>query len=346
MIFAIVGAVLVPLIMYVAQEVIEGTINSVAARVADALNSIAPSVDIPAVGFDLLLQRRIHRRRADRGPGAAEGHRRRAQFRHGVGAQRLGVRSGQRDSGRPRYAQRGPDGARRSAGPHRPGGVWCPLGSNRPARLQRAVPLRRLPVHLRRAEPGSAGRTGDPQPVRILFGDPFKESKRIYGVRTNEGRWAAVQAVEVTLALIRFRYITWEKALATVQIVGGFDCPTRQFVNFGEVAKPGSAVFVRRGAGRGAGRHGRHATTGSVRFLPRRGARCGAARGGGQGRRPDCRCDPGTAPDRSTHRHVRRRVRVAETPAGPIRRQDSRFRDRPEGRVAAQRHRVARPVAT
>jgi len=80
--------------------------------------------------------------------------------------------------------------------------------------------------------------------VIALFGNPFKESLRIYGVRTNEARWAAVQAVDVTLDHIRFRYITWEKPLATVQIVGGFTCPPGIFGNFGEVAKPGSAVFV------------------------------------------------------------------------------------------------------
>ena len=81
-------------------------------------------------------------------------------------------------------------------------------------------------------------------PFGLFTGDPFTESLRIYGVRTNEGRWAAIQAVDVTLDHIRFRYITWEKPLAAVQIIGGFTCPPSVFGTFGEVAKPGSAVFV------------------------------------------------------------------------------------------------------
>jgi hypothetical protein len=63
-------------------------------------------------------------------------------------------------------------------------------------------------------------------------------------VRTNEGRWATVQAIDVTLHHIRFRYITWEKPLSAVHIVGGFTCPPSVFGTFGDTAKPGSAVFV------------------------------------------------------------------------------------------------------
>ena len=51
----IVGGVLVPLITYIAQEVIEGTINAVAQHITDALNSIAPTIEVPAVGFNLLF---------------------------------------------------------------------------------------------------------------------------------------------------------------------------------------------------------------------------------------------------------------------------------------------------
>ena len=44
-----------PLITYIAQEVIEGTINAVAQHITDALNSIAPTIEVPAVGFNLLF---------------------------------------------------------------------------------------------------------------------------------------------------------------------------------------------------------------------------------------------------------------------------------------------------
>ena len=62
-------------------------------------------------------------------------------------------------------------------------------------------------------------------------------------MRTNEGRWAAIQAVEVTDEAIRFRYITWEKAQATVQITGAFTCDVVGGP-LGGVATAGTAVFV------------------------------------------------------------------------------------------------------
>jgi len=82
-------------------------------------------------------------------------------------------------------------------------------------------------------------------PFGMFSGNPFDETRQIYGVRTNEGRWAAVQAVNVTLEHIVFRYITWEKALASVQIIGGFECPKTALGSFGEVAELGSPAFVR-----------------------------------------------------------------------------------------------------
>ena len=47
-----------------------------------------------------------------------------------------------------------------------------------------------------------------------LFGiDAYQESLRIYGVRTNEGRFAAVSAIEVTDDYVRLRYRTYEKRM-------------------------------------------------------------------------------------------------------------------------------------
>ena len=347
-IFAIVGAVLVPLIMYVAQEVIEGTINSVAARVADALNSIAPSVDIPAVGFDLIFsdafiddvqivgQVRPRDTAVVRSSGTVS-------VPSGAAFDLDSGTVGARDMpsgdltvlGGPldrtvravcgaRWARTGLrdfNGLFRSAVyPYTyaaPNPVpLAELATLNPFGVVYRRPVQGNQAHLRRAHQrrpvgGGAGRGGDAcahqVPVHHLGEGADHGADR---------RWFRLP-----------------------------DKAVRQLRRGGQTGFCGVRPLA--GAGRVGRRHGRHATTGSLRFVPRCGARCDAARGSGQGRRPDCRCDSRTTPDRSTHRHVRRRVRVAETPTGPIRCQDSRFRDGPEGeRGSSTAPSWPRPVAT
>ena len=243
-IYVIVGAVLVPLIMYLAEEIIEGTINSVAAHITDALNQLLVPIDIPAVGFNLIfsdariddVQIGCQIRPIDTAPVRSAGT--------------VTVPNGSAfdlDSG--------------SVGPRdMPSGDIAVVGAALSRTVQSVCGARWARAGLRDFDglyrAAVYGYTYDaPNPIPladmavinpfgIFTGDPFKESLRIYGVRTNEARWAAIQAVDVTLDHIRFRYITWEKPLAAVQIVGGFTCPPSVFANFGEVAKPGSAVFV------------------------------------------------------------------------------------------------------
>ncbi len=342
-IYAVVGAVLVPLIMYLATEVIEGTINSVAEHIADALNQIAPAVDIPAVGFDLIFSDAFiddvqivgQVRPRDTAVVRCSGT---ASVPSGAAFDLDTGQVGARDmpSG-DLLVTGGPlDRTVRSMC----GARWARTGLRDFAALSRAAVY---PYTYTAPNPVPLAELANLNPFGVVFGDPFTETKRIYGVRSNEGRWAAVQAVEVTLDRIVFRYITWEKALATVQIVGGFNCPTRTFVTFGEVSKPGSAVFVRSPA-LGTVR-GTPVTTGvsgqadpCVSF--RDAVRDGDA--GVAGRRFYRRGDTRAAPHRPTHRHVRRRIRVGSASQGPIRRQDSRIRQGPESGVAAQRHRAVR----
>ena len=244
-IYAVVGAVLVPLIMYLATEVIEGTINSVAEHIADALNQIAPAVDIPAVGFDLIFSDAFiddvqivgQVRPRDTAVVRCSGT---ASVPSGAAFDLDTGQVGARDmpSG-DLLVTGGPlDRTVRSMC----GARWARTGLRDFTALYRAAVY---PYSYTAPNPVPLAELANLNPFGLVFGDPFTETKRIYGVRTNEGRWAAVQALEVTLDRIVFRYITWEKALATVQIVGDFNCPTRTFVTFGEVSKPGSAVFVR-----------------------------------------------------------------------------------------------------
>lgn len=243
-IYVIVGAVLVPLIMYIAEEVIEGTINSVAAHITDALNQLLVPVNIPAVGFNIVfsdariddVQIGCRIRPIDTAPVRAAGT---VVVPNGSSFDLDSGRVGARDM---------------------PSGDLTVLGGPFDRTVRAVCGARWARTGLgdfdglyRAAVYGYAYDAPNPIPLAdlatidpfgLLFGNPFKESLRIYGVRTNEGRWAAVQAVDVTPDHIRFRYITWEKALVSVQIVGGFTCPPSFFGTFGEVAKPGAAVFA------------------------------------------------------------------------------------------------------
>jgi hypothetical protein len=241
---AIVGAVLVPLITYIAQEVIEGTVNSVAEHIADALNAITPSVDIPAVGFNLIfsdafiddVQVVCQVRPIDTATVRAAGT---VIVPNGAAFDVDSGRVGPRDM---------------------PSGDLAVIGSAFDRTVQAVcgarwarTGLRAFDALYRSAVYGYAYDAPNPiplddfaqlDPFGLLTGDPFRESMRIYGVRTNEGRWAAVQAVEVTFEYVRFRYITWEKPLATVEITGGFECPPFTFGTFGDIATAGTAAFV------------------------------------------------------------------------------------------------------
>jgi hypothetical protein len=243
-ILAIVGAVLVPLITYIAEQIIEGIVNTVAERIATALNEISAPIDLPAVGFELFIkdahiddiQIACEVRPIDTAIVRATGT---VVVPTGAAFDLDSGRVGKRDM---------PSGDLAVTGGLLERTVQAVCG----ARWSRTG-LRDFNALYRSALYGYAYAAPNPiglddlatlDPFGFVFGDPFKESRRIYGVRTNEGRWAAVQAVEVTFEHIRFRYITWEKALATVEIVGDFPCPVGKFVNFGELAKPGTAVFV------------------------------------------------------------------------------------------------------
>ena len=52
----IIGAILVPLLLYLVTSTVEDVVNTVADAIVDAINNATPSVDVPAVGFDLFFQ--------------------------------------------------------------------------------------------------------------------------------------------------------------------------------------------------------------------------------------------------------------------------------------------------
>ena len=61
----------------------------------------------------------------------------------------------------------------------------------------------------------------------------------MYGVRTNEDRWSAVQVIEVENTFIRLRYRAWERPIPSVEIVGSWQCES----GVGGVVDPSSVTF-------------------------------------------------------------------------------------------------------
>ena len=241
---AIVGGVLVPLITFIAEEVIEGVVNSVAANITDALNKLLVPVDIPAVGFNLIfsdvsiddVQIGAHVRPIDTAPVRAAGT---VVVPNGWAFDLDSGRVGVRDMPSGDITVLGASLSRTVQAVC--GARWARTGLSDFDELYRAAVY---PYSYDAPNPVPLADMAIIDPFGLLFGNPFDETLRIYGVRTNEGRWAAIQAVEVTFDHIKFRYITWEKPLAAVQIIGGFTCPPSVFGPLGEVAKPGAAVFV------------------------------------------------------------------------------------------------------
>jgi hypothetical protein len=52
----------------------------------------------------------------------------------------------------------------------------------------------------------------------------FDETRLVFAVRTNDGRYAIVQAVQVDFNAITLRYRVWEKVMPSLQITGDFKC--------------------------------------------------------------------------------------------------------------------------
>jgi hypothetical protein len=118
------------------------------------------------------------------------------------------------------------------------------------------------------------------------FFDLVLPTYRVYAVRTNEGRYAAVQVVDIEDEFYRIRYKTYEKHLPSVEIQGRFRClllrdaPTLSDVEFAPIFAPRSltewrqaaadAVLERRhaNAGPGISRHVTEARRREVQFKP------------------------------------------------------------------------------
>lgn len=221
---ATVGAVLLPLLLWITTDVVEGTIEQVAANVADDINDALPDVDVPAFGVnilfqevfidDVVLQARLDV--TDPSPLRAEGT---AILHAGEG---LDLDTGRVDEAGSAHV----DVIWRGSGNSRRLETGCQAGLARTGSNEFShLPRYRLYSYVYQAGT-SIGlfELGIPNPAGALFGDTFLESRQVLAVRTNEGRYALVQAIEVQDDRVRLRFKTFETLQPAVQIVGGFQC--------------------------------------------------------------------------------------------------------------------------
>lgn len=220
----VIGAVLVPLIIYIAQETVEGTINSVAQRVAEAVNSLDLSTTLPVPGVSLVFQRVFiddvtvgcDVAVSDHVPIRSEGIIRLAS---GMAVDLDTGRVGPLDVASADLACIG----------HLFGRQLRATCGARLARtdLYRTDGLMRSTLYgytYDAPNPVMLDELAQINPWGILFGDPYQESRRVYAVHTNEGRYSVVQAIGVEHDTIILRYRTWEKRVPTLEIHGEFRC--------------------------------------------------------------------------------------------------------------------------
>jgi hypothetical protein len=224
----IIGAILVPVLLYLVTSTVEDVVNTVADAIVDAINNATPTVNVPAVGFDLFFQNAFV---DDIGIGCRLVVRDTAPVRC-QGTVRL--RPGQEldlDDGKVESFVNGADLR------------WA--GRDNAARLEALCVSRiadtpwvrfgEIPRYrsygldyTRRSIPVTE--LGFLHVIDLPFGsdiEMFIPSLAVYAVRTNERRIALVQVIDIEDDAVTLRYKTFGAADPVVKILGAFACPPR-----------------------------------------------------------------------------------------------------------------------
>jgi len=238
----IIGAVLVPLLLYLVTSTVEDVVNTVADAIVDTINNATPSVDVPAVGFDLVFQNAFV---DDIGIGCRLVVRDTAPVRC-QGTVRL--RPGQEldlDDGKVESFVNGADLR------------WT--GRDNAARLEALcvsriadtpwVRFTEIPRYrsygldyTRRSIPVTE--LGFLHVIDLPFGsdiEMFIPSLAVYAVRTNERRIALIQVIDIDDDRVTLRYKTFGVTDPVVKIIGAFACPPR---DHGPIVLGDKAVVV------------------------------------------------------------------------------------------------------
>jgi len=224
----LVGAILVPLLLYLVTSTVENVVNTVADTIIAAINAATPSVDVPAIGFNLIFQNAFI---DDIGIGCRFVVRDTAPVR-GRGTVRL--RPGQEfdlDDGTVGATIDGADLRWTGQGTAAKLEALCVSRIAATPWVQfDEVPRYRLYGldYSRRVVPVSE--LGFLQVIDLPFVDDiemFLPSLAVYAVRTNERRLALVQVIALEDDTVTLRYKTFGFADPVVKILGAFACPPR-----------------------------------------------------------------------------------------------------------------------
>ena len=246
----LIGAVVLPLLLHLITSTVEDVVNTVADTVVSAINSAVPTIDVPAVGFDLIFQRAFI---DDVAIGCRVVVRDTAPVRC-QGTVRL----------RPGQVLDLDNGKFGAPGPGIDGADLRWVGKDTAAKLE-ALCISRIADtpwirfdEVPRYRLYGLGYTERSIPVADLgrlivtdlpFGpdiEMFFPSMAVYAVLTNERRISLIQVTGIDDDVVTLRYKTYGLADPTVRILGAYSCPprtVRDVVLDGKVAV--DSVFTR-----------------------------------------------------------------------------------------------------
>lgn len=226
----IIGAIVVPVLLYLVTSTVENVVNTVADTVVNAIDAATPSVDVPAIGFDLIFQNAFV---DDIGIGCRFVVRDTAPVRC-QGTVRL--RRGQQldlDNGKVGAVVDGADLRWTGAGTAAKLEAICVsrIASTSWNRFDE-VPRYRLYGldYTRRAVPvAELGQLIVIDLPIISDIEMFIPSLAVYAVRTNERRISLIQVIDLGDDTVTLRYKTFGLADPVVRIIGAFACPPRKY---------------------------------------------------------------------------------------------------------------------
>jgi hypothetical protein len=222
---SLIGGVLIPLILWIATDVVEKTIDDAARKVADAINQISPNVDVPAFGVNIVFQEVFVDDVVIQASFDVQDH---APIRCQGSVRLFPGQALDLDTGSVTAAEAAPGDVR-----------WLGAGDGRRLETGCAAMLARtgrttfdglarfqlygLPYQAKTAVP--LWELGTPDAWGILKGDPIDETRTVLAVHTNRGRYAVVQATQLDLlSWVDLSYRTWDSQQPTLAIRGGFAC--------------------------------------------------------------------------------------------------------------------------
>lgn len=235
---AAVGGVLVPLLLFALEEGLEGTLDGIADHIRDTLNELAPSVDIPAAGINIVFQSveidditiRCSTSVADLAPVRGAGV---VTLRAGQG---VDLETGRVGAAEMEGADLRLDGA----------------GDGRSLRTVCAAMLARTGrTDFDRIPRWACYPMAFAPSVRVASGEmwhsihlPFIAdisipTGAVFAVRTGQGRNALVQVVDVREDRIQLRWKAWERRVVSARIEGAFRCVDAVFSEEAAVFQPG-----------------------------------------------------------------------------------------------------------